>query len=73
MIKSTSIRKVMEARLLVERKLLEEADLSRLQDAEKCLQELAYVERARRRSQCAGQLRGVDRANLIQDCAQGIV
>ena len=72
MIKGTSIREVTEARLLAERKLLEEADLSRPQDAEKRLQELADTERAKKRSRRAGQPCGVDRANLIQDYAQGI-
>ena len=72
MIKGTSIREVTEARLLAERKLLEEADLSRPQDAEKRLQELADAERAKRRSRRAGQPHGVDRANLIHDYAQGI-
>ena len=72
MIKGTSIRKITEACLLAERKLLEEADLSRPQDAEKLLQELADAERAKKCSRRAGQPRGVDRANLIQAYAQGI-
>ena len=72
MIKGTSIREVAEAHLLAERKLLEEADLSRPQDTEKRLQELANAERAKRHSRRTGQPRGVDRANLIQDYAQGI-
>ena len=72
MIKGTSIHEVTEARLLAERKLLEEADLSRPQDVEKRLQELADADRAKKRSRRAGQQRGVDRANLIQDYAQGI-
>ena len=54
MIKGTSIREVTEAHLLVERKLLEEADLRRPQDVEKRLKELADVERAKRCSRHAG-------------------
>ena len=65
MIKGTSIREVTEARLLAERKLLEEADLSRPQDVEKRLQKLAGAERDKKLSCHTGQPCGVDRANLI--------